>query len=146
VRYDLIEAVLGNAIGTLPALVKKAEVLEASKEDEGFKESIEALSRVLNIASKAEKIGETDKSLFENEFETLLYKKFMNVREQLNKEISVDKMFELLISMKPEIDQYFEHTMVMAENLEIRENRLKLMANLADIIKRFANMNEIIVK
>jgi glycyl-tRNA synthetase beta chain len=146
VRYDLIEAVLGNAIGTLPALVKKAEVLEASKEDGGFKESIEALSRVLNIASKAEKIGETDKSLFENEFETLLYKKFMNVREQLNKEISEDEKFELLVSMKPEIDQYFEHTMVMAENLEIRENRLKLMANLADIIKDFANMNEIIVK
>ncbi|WP_313798241.1 glycine--tRNA ligase subunit beta [Cytobacillus sp.] len=146
VRYDLIEAVLGNNIGTLPSLVKKAEVLEARKEDDSFKESIEALSRVLNIASKAEKIGEVDKSLFENEYESTLYDKYIYVDRQLSKEISEDEMFGLFVSMKPEIDQYFDHTMVMADNLEIRENRLKQMAKLADVIKNFANMNEIIVK
>lgn len=146
VRYDLIEAVLGNNIGTLPSLVKKAEVLEARKEDEGFKESIEALSRVLNIASKAEKIGEVDRSLFENEYESNLYDKYIYVDGQLSKEISEGEMFDLFVSMKPEIDQYFDHTMVMADNLEIRENRLTQMAKLADIIKNFANMNEIIVK
>lgn len=146
VRYDLIDAVLGNNIGTLPSLVKKAEVLEARKEDDGFKESIEALSRVLNIASKAEKIGEVDRSLFENEYESNLYDKYIYVDGQLSKEISEDEMFELFVSMKPEIDQYFDHTMVMADNLGIRENRLKQMAKLADIIKNFANMNEIIVK
>lgn len=52
----------------------------------------------------------------------------------------------MLISLKPEIDQYFEHTMVMDENQEIRRNRLHQMAHLSDVIKKFANMNEIIVK
>ncbi|WP_102274529.1 glycine--tRNA ligase subunit beta [Cytobacillus massiliigabonensis] len=146
VRYDLIDAVLGSDIGPIPALVKKAEVLEARKEDEGFKESIEALSRVLNISSKAENIGEVDNSLFENEYETILFDKFILVNEQLSKEISEEETFALLISMKPEIDQYFDHTMVMADNHDIRENRLSLMGKLANIIKNFANMNEIIVK
>ncbi|KOP83483.1 glycine--tRNA ligase subunit beta [Cytobacillus solani] len=146
VRYDLIEAVLGSNIGTIPALVKKAVVLETRKEEAGFKESIEALSRVLNISSKAEAIGEVEKSLFENEYESILYDKFILVNEQLSKEISEDETFALLVSMKPEIDQYFDHTMVMADNRDIRENRLSLMGKLANIIKNFANMNEIIVK
>ncbi|MFC0415728.1 glycine--tRNA ligase subunit beta [Cytobacillus solani] len=146
VRYDLIEAVLGSNIGTIPALVKKAVVLETRKEEAGFKESIEALSRVLNISSKAEAIGEVEKSLFENEYESILYDKFILVNEQLSNEISEDETFALLVSMKPEIDQYFDHTMVMADNRDIRENRLSLMGKLANIIKNFANMNEIIVK
>ncbi|CAM3671706.1 glycine--tRNA ligase subunit beta [Aeromicrobium ponti] len=146
VRYDLIDAVLGGEIGSVPSLVKRAEVLESNKNAEGFKESIEALSRVINISSKAEEKGEVDSSLFENEFEKALFNKYLSVNEELGKEVSEEAAFTLLISMKPEIDQYFEHTMVMADNQAIRTNRLNQMALLAELIMQFANMNEIIVK
>ncbi|WP_026583857.1 glycine--tRNA ligase subunit beta [Bacillus sp. J33] len=146
VRYDLIDAVLGGEIGSVPSLVKRAEVLESNKDAEGFKESIEALSRVINISSKAEEKGEVDSSLFENEFEKALFNKYLSVKEELQNELSEEAAFKLLISMKPEIDQYFDHTMVMAENQDIRSNRLNQMAKLAEIILQFANMNEIIVK
>lgn len=146
VRYDLIEAILGIEIGSLPSLVKRAEVLEVKKNEEGFKESIEALSRVINIAAKAEKVGEVNRDLFENEYEKALYDKFILVSEQLEGKVSVKESFELLVSMKPEIAHYFENTMVMAENNDIRENRLNQMVKLAKVIKQFANMNEIIVK
>jgi glycyl-tRNA synthetase beta chain len=146
VRYDLIDAVLSGEIGSVPSLVKRAEVLESNKNAEGFKESIEALSRVINISSKAEEKGEVDSSLFENEFEKALFNKYLSVNEELRKEVSEEAAFTLLISMKPEIDQYFEHTMVMADNQAIRTNRLNQMAILAELIMQFANMNEIIVK
>jgi glycyl-tRNA synthetase beta chain len=146
VRYDLIDAVLSGEIGSVPSLVKRAEVLESNKNAEGFKESIEALSRVINISSKAEEKGEVDSSLFENEFEKALFNKYLSVKEELRKEVSEEAAFTLLISMKPEIDQYFEHTMVMADNQAIRTNRLNQMAILAELIMQFANMNEIIVK
>jgi glycyl-tRNA synthetase beta chain len=146
VRYDLIDAVLSGEIGSVPSLVKRAEVLESNKNAEGFKESIEALSRVINISSKAEEKGEVDSSLFENEFEKALFNKYLSVNEELRKEVSEEAAFTLLISMKPEIDQYFEHTMVMADNQAIRINRLNQMAILAELIMQFANMNEIIVK
>lgn len=146
VRYDLIEAVLGSEIGSVPSLVKRAEVLESHKDAAGFKESIEALSRVINIASKAEDKGDIDSSLFENVYEKSLFNKYLSVNEELRKEVAEEAAFNLLISLKPEIDQYFEHTMVMDEKQEIRSNRLHQMANLADLIKKFANMNEIIVK
>ncbi|WNS74333.1 glycine--tRNA ligase subunit beta [Bacillus sp. DTU_2020_1000418_1_SI_GHA_SEK_038] len=146
VRYDLIEAVLGNEIGALPSLVRRAEVLETRKEDNGFKESMEALSRVLNISSKAENPGEVNPALFENEFENNLYNKYMIVKEKFHVHTSESDEFSLLISMKPEIDQYFDNTMVMADNIELRQNRLNQMVLLAELIKKFANVNEIIVK
>lgn len=146
VRHDIIDAVLGNEMGVLSSLIKRAEVLEKKKNEEGFKESIEALSRVVNIASKAETIGEINRDLFENEFEQNLYRQFVTVSDRLKNEVSEEEMFELLISLKPEIDHYFANTMVMSENSEIRKNRLNQMANLSKLIKKFANMNEIIVK
>ena len=48
--------------------------------------------------------------------------------------------------MKPEINQYFDHTMVMAENEDVKQNRLNLMVKLSEIIRKFANVNEILVK
>ncbi|MBS4191332.1 glycine--tRNA ligase subunit beta [Bacillus sp. FJAT-49705] len=146
VRYDLIEAVLGNEIGSLPSLVKRAEVLETRKNDEGFKENMEALSRILNISSKAENAGEINRDLFENEYEKNLYNKYMQISEKMEEKISESDSYELLISLKLEIDDYFDHTMVMADNKEVRENRLNQMVMLARIIRKFANVNEIIVK
>ncbi|MBT2690454.1 glycine--tRNA ligase subunit beta [Bacillus sp. ISL-47] len=146
IRYDLIDAVLGGEIGSVPSIVERAEVLESKKDSEGFKESIEALSRVINISSKSKEKGEVDSSWFENEFEKALFNKYLSVSEELRKEVSEEEAFNLLISMKPEIDQYFEHTMVMADNGAIRTNRLNQMTLLAELIMQFANMNEIIVK
>ena len=53
---------------------------------------------------------------------------------------------ELLVSLKSAINDYFDHTMVMAEDAAIKQNRLNQMAALAQLIKKFANVNEIIVK
>ncbi|MDQ0269486.1 glycine--tRNA ligase subunit beta [Cytobacillus purgationiresistens] len=146
IRYDLIDAVLENEIGSIPALIKRAEVLSQEKDSEGFKESVEALSRIINISSKAEEIGEVNIKLFENDFEKHLYEKVLHVEKELQQNVSEREAFSLLVSMKPEIDAYFEHTMVMADDEAIRANRLSLMARMAKSIQSFANMNTILVK
>lgn len=146
IRYDLIDAVLGHHLDSIPSLVKRAEVLNQEKDAEGFKGNVEALSRIINISSKAEVVGEINTALFENDHEQQLYEKFLSVKENLEKASSEKDAYTLLISLKPEIDDYFEHTMVMADNQAIKENRLSFMAHLANMIKSFANMNQILVK
>ncbi len=146
VRYDLIDAVLGNELGSMPSLVKRAEVLEKEKQNPDFKENMEALGRVLNISSKAVHVGEVEERLFENNYEKELYNKYEEVRNQLQNIADEKSLYDLLVSLKPAIDGYFEHTMVMAEQENIRSNRLSQMAKLAEIIRQFANVNEIIVK
>lgn len=146
IRYDLIDAVLGNEVGIVTSLVNRAQVLEAKRNDVDFKENIEALSRVLNISSKATHAGDIQETLFENDFEQGLYEKYLAVNVLLNKSITEEDYFDLLVSMKPEINQYFDHTMVMAEDEAIKQNRLSVMVKLSELIKRFANVSEINVK
>lgn len=146
IRYDLIDAVLGSKLASIASLVRKAQVLEAHKEDEGFKEGIEALSRVINISSKTAAIGEIEQTLFENEEELALYSDYLAVKEKLVATQNEEEAFQLLFSLKQGITNYFDHTMVMAKEEKVKENRLNQMSKLADLITQFANVNEILVK
>ncbi|MGD6841300.1 glycine--tRNA ligase subunit beta [Bacillus infantis] len=146
IRYDIIDAVLSGQIGSMASLIKRAEVLNAHKGEDGFKESMEALSRVLNIASKAENPAAVDQGLFENKEEAELYSRFLEVSAVIGKGVEAEEYYRLLVSMRPEISAYFENTMVMADNTALKENRLSMMAEIATLIQAFAKVNEIVVK
>lgn len=146
IRYDIIDAVLSGTVGAVASLVRKAETLQLKKDEAGFKESIEALSRVVNISSKADSIVEIDPGLFENEVEQKLYDRYLEVDKTISSNLSEEEYFNLLVSLKDEINAYFDKTMVMVEDVGLRNNRLSMLAKLAQRIKAFADVTEIIVK
>lgn len=147
IRYDIIDAVLEKDITALPTLVKKALVLQTKKDASGFKETVEALSRVLTISTKAVEITKINESLFENEYETALYKQYLDVKLSLEtNEASEEEFFDKLASLQGAINDFFDHTMVMAEDLALKNNRLALMSQLAELIMSFANVKEIVTK
>jgi glycyl-tRNA synthetase beta chain len=146
IRYDIIDAVLGDKIGVVSALVKKAEILEARKAEQDFKENMESLSRVLNISQKVEKVVEVNPSLFENDYESQLFKQVEELESVLDVSMDEEAYYELLIAFKPSINDFFDHTMVMVDNEELKLNRLSLLSKLAKHILSFAKVNEIIVK
>jgi glycyl-tRNA synthetase beta chain len=146
IRYDLIDAVLGGEIGTVSELIEKADTLQNASRNEGFKESIEALSRVLNIASKKDVLGDIDPERFETQYEQKLYEKYLELGKKAEDGMDAASYYQLLVGIKPEINDYFEHTMVMADQAEVRENRLNQMAALAVLIMKLAKVNDIVVK
>ena len=146
IRYDLIDAVLGEEIGIVSGMIEKAEALQAASGDEGFKESMEALSRVLNIASKKDVLGDIDPERFENEYEQRLYEKYLELGQKAEDGLDAASYYQLLVDIKPEINDYFEHTMVMSDKQDVRENRLNQMAALAALIMKLAKVNDILVK
>jgi glycyl-tRNA synthetase beta chain len=147
IRYDIIDAVLEKNITALPTLVKKAFVLQTKKDGSGFKETVEALSRVLTISNKAVDNAEINESLFENEYETALYNQYRGVKSQLeSNEASEEEFFDKLASLQGAINDFFDHTMVMAEDQALKNNRLALMSQLAEMIISFANVKEIVTK
>ncbi|AXN37556.1 glycine--tRNA ligase subunit beta [Peribacillus butanolivorans] len=145
IRYDLIDAVLIDEIGFIHSLVERAHVLDAKKEEEGFKESLEALSRVMNIAVKCDHKVTVDPNAFENEQEKALYEKYQTVALRYAESKKEKERFEHLISLQSEIESYFENTMVMADDEAIRNNRLSLMKEISDLVSGFAAMNKIIL-
>ncbi|MCA1031786.1 glycine--tRNA ligase subunit beta [Bacillus timonensis] len=148
VRYDIIDAVLGSNIEKIDMVIQKAEVLEQQKSSESFKEVIESLSRVLNISKKGE-IGEINQDLFASDEEKNLYEKYVLVQTEVKGSMESNdahKAFTSLASLQHEIDSYFENTMVMSEDENVRKNRLTQMALIAEVIYLFADMNALIVK
>ncbi|MFJ7754960.1 glycine--tRNA ligase subunit beta [Peribacillus muralis] len=145
IRYDMIDAVLFGEIGYIHSIVERAHVLDTRKDEAGFKESMEALSRVMNIAVKCDDKVTVDPSVFENDQEKALYEKYQHAAVQYKESKNEDERFDLLISLQSEIEAYFDNTMVMAEDEALRINRLSLMKEISDWVASFAAMNKIIL-
>lgn len=148
IRHDLIDAVLQSNYHEINSYFDRSVVLAEESKTADFKETIEALSRVVNISAKGQ-AGEIKEELFQKEEETALYQAYMQLKEtmaKLKQEGSFKEAFLKLKQLKPVINNYFEHIMVMAEDETIKQNRLSQMVQLADVITSFAKMNDIIVK
>ncbi|MTH52460.1 glycine--tRNA ligase subunit beta [Bacillus mangrovi] len=149
IRYDLVDAVLRSSQIEITSMIKRAVILSEQTASNGFKETIEALSRVLNIAGKAGETAQVSPELFENSHERELHQKAEAVISEYYE--AADKAdyktaFAGLKSLTPEITAYFEHTMIMADDENVKANRLAQMKQLADVIRSFADMNSINVK
>lgn len=145
IRYDIIDAVLAAPIKDIKSLITKAELINKKKDESRFKEDIESLSRVIRIAKKLNEPHPIDPNLFENEYERKLYEQFLLGKKAIQN-ADVEKYYALLVQFKPFITDYFDHTMIMVEDERIRNNRLSLMKQIADMILQFAHVHEIIVK
>ncbi|TYS24188.1 glycine--tRNA ligase subunit beta [Bacillus subtilis] len=148
IRHDVIDAVLESSELEPYSALHKAQVLEQKLGAPGFKETAEALGRVISISKKGVR-GDIQPDLFENEYEAKLFDAYQTAKQNLQESFS-KKDYEAALSslsaLKEPIDAYFDHTMVIADNETLKANRLAQMVNLADEIKSFANMNALIVK
>lgn len=146
IRYDIIDAVLEAPVRDVNSLLEKALLLNRKKEEEHFKEDMEALSRVMNIAKKFAQTPEINPKLFENDTETKLYEEYKKLADALKNQPAADVYYERMVQLKEPINAYFDNTMVMVENEKVRNNRLSLLKALADIFERFAHFPTILVK
>ncbi|TXC89980.1 glycine--tRNA ligase subunit beta [Metabacillus litoralis] len=148
IRHDLIDAVLESSYLEVTSLTERARLLKHASDQQEFKETIEALARVMNIAKKGS-AQEINELLFESEYEKKLYEVYNISSEKIAgyKEVGQEEeIFKVLASLKPVINDYFDHTMVMAEDAKIKENRLAQMVAISELIESFAKMNVILVK
>ncbi|MFY4774893.1 glycine--tRNA ligase subunit beta [Metabacillus sp. RGM 3146] len=148
IRYDLVDAVLESNEHEAASLLKRAEILQKESTNAEFKEIIESLSRVLNIAKKGE-AASVDSAIFENDQEKELFEKVEEAKSSIknnHQNADYEGIYANLSSLKPFIDAYFDNTMVMADDEKLRRNRLAQLVELSELIKLFANMNAILVK
>lgn len=145
IRYDIIDAVLTKT-GTLSDMEETAVVLMNHKDDIDFKETMEALSRIVNISKKADGERDVNPALFQNDQETELYSGYVNLQSEWDKTAAADDRYQQLAVLKPAIERYFDNTMVMAEEETLKQNRLAVMQHLARIILEFAEVTAVLVK
>ncbi|WP_138415742.1 glycine--tRNA ligase subunit beta [Aquibacillus sediminis] len=145
VDQDVRDAVLASGIGNVAFTIAKAKQLMEKRHDSSFKPTQEALVRVLNIAAKGEDTG-IDPQLFENKQEQELFDTFQTVNTTYQKCLNnhlADEALQQLTTLTSPIHEFFEHTMVMTENDNLKTNRLSLLNQIADIIYAFADLTKI---
>ncbi|WP_457598983.1 glycine--tRNA ligase subunit beta [Hydrogenimonas sp.] len=140
---SIIAAVLASGERDINEIVKKVEALRRIAESDEFKEVFTTFKRVANISRDIDLEGElpVDPALFEKEEERALFSAFESVmeREYPDYETELDALFGL----KPQLDRFFDHVMVNAEDPKLRRNRQNLVASIYRAFRSIADIKEI---
>ena len=139
---DIVTAVLQSTNFVVRDLVETAALLAEKAQEDNFKSAVESLSRVFNLAEKSQGKTAVNPALFENQEEKDLAAAIEKV--ELTSDLAAD--LDQLFALSPVIDAFFDHTMVMAEDETVRNNRLALLASLTAKAGQLAQFNQINTK
>lgn len=150
--YDWVDAVTAVA-GHDPydAWLRLQAFGELHKAEE-FKLVSVGQKRVANITKELTRNAHTsppDTSLFQQLEEEVLWKEAERIRPELQSAVEYrdyKKALELLLSIRPSIDKFFDEVFVMVEDDKIRTNRLNLLAGVRDEFLKVADFSRIVVE
>lgn len=142
---DIILSVVDrDADDIINCLEKVKVIVEYSRKDD-FKKLLQTIKRVGNI-SKDNKDDEVNEKLFQNEYEKSLWKKSNELTKMVDKLLiqkDYTEYLDTVLGMANDIDKYFENTIVMDENKEVKYNRINQMTYLTKIFTKMAYLNNL---
>ena len=144
-RKDIINSVLDKDFDNIIDALDVVKAITEKLQKEKFVKLLQTLKRIANIV-KNNKTKEVNEKLFQNEYEKTLYVSAKDLAVEIqeilkNKEYS--EYFDKLTTIIPAIDKYFENTMVMDENNEIKQNRINQLTYILEIFDKVAYLNKL---
>jgi glycyl-tRNA synthetase beta chain len=132
----------------LASIRLKLRALKTAKSKGDFAQIAALFKRINNIAAQAKKQNiESQESVDETFLSEDAEKALFSAMTAAKKETAVfidaghyDLVFEQVLKMKPLIDDFFEKVMVMAEDENIKKNRISLLNNVKNIFEAFADL------
>lgn len=145
-RHDIVETAISGKQNDIVNVMEAAATLDAHKDDANFKDSIEALTRVLRIADKndADANLAVDAALFQAPSEQQLLDQVTAI--ETKPADTIDGLYQQLAGLQPTIAQYFEDNMIMDKDEQVKNNRLHQLTRIAQLTEELGNLNELIVK
>jgi glycyl-tRNA synthetase beta chain len=148
-RYEdtlLVEAVTGAGCGDVWATGRRMAALREESRKPGWQDNVRTFKRVSNILRKQDEApdGQWRPSLLAEEPEKKLAAVLDNMAERFDALWAADRFGDLLSLMdevRPTVDAFFDGVMVMAEDREIRLNRLNLLRSLMSRMDRLADFS-----
>jgi glycyl-tRNA synthetase beta chain len=144
-RADVVEAVLGQGFDDPPQAVQRAEALTRMMGRPDWEALVVAFKRAINILPGGP-IGPPDPSRFVDDAERQLHRATEasrpTVLSALERGDYEGGLMELA-RLRPAVDRFFEAVMVMDADPAVRENRLGLLRDLADLVLPIADLRKI---
>jgi glycyl-tRNA synthetase beta chain len=147
--YDEVNAVFRAGSDDLVDARRRLDALRAIRKSKNFEPLAVSFKRIRNILEKAAiPAGEAQRvsiELFENDAERALYSAMQSAVPRVNEHKRAGKFreaLEIIATLRPDIDKFFEQVMVMTENEQVRRNRLALLAQLLREFTTIADFSE----
>ena len=151
-RYDEINAIVEIGVDNPLECLEKVTAISAMRDSEDFYAVSLSFKRIKNIVLKAglqmDSPFSVDPSLFESEEEKALGRLVDRIKPKVKRAAAKHeyrKAFELMASMRPAIDLFFDKVLVMAENPAVQRNRLSLLGSLLAVFYRVADVSEVVL-
>lgn len=146
IRYDVADAVLAS-VDDPYHVVERAKAVAEAVQAQDFAKIVQAFVRVGNLAAKAE--AETiDEARFVTEEERELYLAYTSAAsatDSLLKGGDYTGAIDALVDLAAPIDTFFDHVMVMADDMAVRENRLALLRSIDRLLRRVADFEKLVL-
>ncbi len=149
---DSIAAVLSASSDHVPNVWNRVRALEGLKTAPDFEPLAIAFKRVANIVRKSadESAGlfspRINAALFQDPSESALYDAYQTIKKRVNRHLSLgnfDQALRDMASLRDPVDTFFAAVLVMADDPEIRKNRLTLLARIGSLFDDIADFTKI---
>jgi glycyl-tRNA synthetase beta chain len=148
-RTDVVEAVLAAGFDDLVAAQKRLEALSLIVGRADFQPLAAAFKRVVNIVEKQGRDvagGQTQAQKLVDDAEKQLHAAFSHARTSVTGLLQGDDFsgaLKEITGLKPVVDTFFDKVMVMAEDKELRENRIRLLTEIGALFNQVADFSKI---
>jgi glycyl-tRNA synthetase beta chain len=149
---DAIAAVVAVSIDHVPNLWSRLEALEALKSKPDFEPLAVAFKRVVNILRKSgkperqERLFEVKENLFEHDSESALLGAYQKVQKRVSDAMNRGLFEQALLdiaTLRGPVDEFFDGVMVLAEDKDVRRNRMALLGHIAALFGNFADFSKL---
>jgi glycyl-tRNA synthetase beta chain len=147
VPVEFVRAARAGGVSELGAVARLAETLAAAASSDEFERAYVAYDRANRLAGKADGAsGALDAKLATDEAELALIQSLAGASPKIEAAIQA-KDFQAALSaaseLGPPVDRFFDEVLVMAEDKQVRANRLRLLLDVRDAVGALGDLSQI---
>ncbi len=154
-KSDEIDAILAGGVGVVREALARLEALKSFRDDKEFLILATVFKRPSNIIRQAKKAGvdfvggnesSINELLFEHEAERELHRVLKQTSRDVDEKISNKEYSEALKAILPiatPLDSFFKEAMVMADNHDVKLNRLNMMCWVETTLAKVADFSKL---
>lgn len=149
-KFDEVKAVKAYFMesGDLLDCLRRVTDIHSVRKNPDFEAIAMAFKRAKNILKQAKFASESapDEAVFEKDEERNLYADIKALSARLKEYISArdyEKSLVELVSIKGNLDSFFDTVMVMVEDPRVKENRLRLIGSLVSLFEDVADLSQL---
>ena len=143
IAHDYLNAILSTENKSYVEAEMKTRALWAINGSGDLKILARGFKRINNIIS-SEPHHSFDAELLQDDGEVRLHRAFTDLAFRVKQNIQekqYDDALEIMVTLGPEIDNFFDEVMVMVDQIELRNNRIALLQEINELYRKIADFS-----